>query len=89
MTESDLNDLLNQLFSDAVSLDKGISSLSQQYGNPPNLPLQVFIGIPYFNPRNTNLVLNGQSYDLSQLSQRLAATKWYLNKISAQYASVQ
>jgi hypothetical protein len=84
LSGTNLSDLLTQEFADATALNSAAAALAAQYGAPPK-PIQVAVALPWLNPSSSHLILSGAStaYDMSNVSQRMAVTTWYLQKIQA------
>ncbi len=88
LTGRDLAALLDQTFADAARLDHAAGELAAKYSAPP-APIKISITVPWFNPHNHSLKLPGSSstLDLGKLTDRIAATDWYLDQMNSRAAT--
>jgi uncharacterized protein DUF4855 len=82
LTGANLTDLLSQEFADAAALDQAAAALAQQFGAPPH-PIQVAMALPWLDPRETNVTVPGQTFNLSVPSSRVDAAGWYLGQVQS------
>ena len=86
ITEEKLDQELASLMSNAVKIEKEISTLSQTWKLPSNYQLEIFISVPYFKSSG-RVTLSGKTYALTRPSERLEAVQWYINRVKSEIST--